>query len=274
MYPSFFIIGTQKGGTTSLYNYLVQHPCVLSATEKEIHYFSDNYQKGPNWYNQHFPSLLRKLRQMLSCRHYVVTGEATPFYMFHPLAPSRIHEAFPSAKIIMMLRNPVDRAFSHFRYHVKLDAENLSFEEAIEAEPERLEGEIERMASDEGYNGTNYKLYSYLKRGIYVEQVERWFALFPKEQILILKSEDFFSEPERCFATVQKFLGVRSVSLSSYKKFNAGEGDSVSPETRERLQNAAYWERIPQADIVDRAIAREIDRMEKRRGEPYQPRPE
>jgi hypothetical protein len=91
------------------------------------------------------------------------------------------------------------------------------------------------MASDEGYNGTNYKLYSYLKRGIYVEQVERWFALFPREQILILKSEDFFSDPEKCFITVQKFLGLRDFSLPSYRTFNAGEGQSVNPETRERL---------------------------------------
>src|SRR3990172_222546 len=176
--PDFFIVGAQKCGTTSLYNYLARHPCVLGATKKEIHYFSDLYDEGIGWYKSHFPSLLKKYSGILVNRRVLITGEATPFYIFHPHAPERIGKLFPHAKIIMMFRNPVDRAYSHYRYHVKLGAEALSFEDAIAAEPERLADELGKMIADEHYNSYNYKMFSYLKRGIYIEQLRRWLDLF------------------------------------------------------------------------------------------------
>lgn len=234
--PDFFIVGGQKCGTTSLYNYLVQHPCVLPASKKEIHFFSDNFAEGYRWYKRHFPPLFDEYRRALSQRHRVVTGEATPYYLFHPHAPRRIRRLFPHAKIIIMLRNPVDRAFSHYRYHVKLGVETLTFEEAIKAEPARLQGELEHMIRDEGYFSFNYKMFSYLNRGIYIDQVSRWFEQFPDGQILVLKSEDFFADPETRFNVVQEFLGLPRHTLSSYRKFNVGEDVAVRTETRGRLQ--------------------------------------
>ena len=172
---------------------------------------------------------------MLACRHYVITGEATPYYIFHPHAPRRIKKLFPHAKIIMMLRNPVDRAYSHYRYHVKLGVENLTFEKAIEAESVRLRGKLERMLIDPHYNSTNYKVFSYLKRGIYIEQIMRWYELFPGEQILIIKSEEFFANPEQCFHKVEDFLGLPRYSLKTYKKFNIGKNAVMRKDIRERL---------------------------------------
>lgn len=235
MKPSFFIVGTQKGGTTSLYNYLVEHPCVLAAKKKEIHYFSDNYAKGAAWYKQHFPSVVKQLKAFIKNKKIIITGEATPFYLFHPHAPERIWRAFPDAKIILMLRNPIDRAYSHYRYHIKLGEETLTFEEAIAAEPERLEGEYEKMLTDENYNSVNYKIYSYLKRGIYVDQLERWLAFFPKEQILVIKSEDFFSDPAASHREAQSFLSLQPIPLISYRKFNEGKASSINPHTRKEL---------------------------------------
>lgn len=233
--PDFFIIGTQKGGTTSLYNYLVQHPCVLSSNEKEIHFFSDKYHKGLSWYSGQLPSLYKKYRHALKIHHKPLTGEATPYYIFHPLAASRIKQVCPNAKIIMMLRNPVDRAFSHYRYHVKLGEESLSFKEAIEAEASRLRGEVEKMMEDESYFSKNLKLYSYLKRGVYIEQVKRWYGLFPGRQILVLKSEDFFANTEGNYNKVLEFLGLPEYTLTSFKTFNVGKEVAMDDDVRSML---------------------------------------
>jgi len=235
MKPYFYIVGAQKCGTTSLYKYLIQHPCVLSAKEKEVHFFSDKFDKGYSWYAKQFPSLFSKYSHFLSCPQGAITGEATPYYIFHPHAARRIHAWTPNARIIMMLRNPVDRAFSHYRYHVKLGVEELSFSDAIDAEPTRLAGEFEKMQSDENYQSENYKLYSYLKRGIYIEQLTPWFELFPKEQILVIQSEEFFSDPKLSFNKTLEFLKLSQYEISSFKKFNEGKQKSIDDETRKLL---------------------------------------
>ncbi|MCC6208464.1 MAG: sulfotransferase domain-containing protein [Gammaproteobacteria bacterium] len=233
--PDFFIIGVQKGGTTSLYNYLARHPHVLPATEKEIHYFTDNYSRGDAWYRTRFPARYHKIRRMLESRARILTGEATPYYIFHPHAARRIQARYPHASIILMLRNPVERAYSHYRYHVKLGVEKLSFEDAIAAEPKRLTGELEKMMTDENYSSEAYKLFSYLRRGIYIEQIRRWREYFPREQMLVLKSEDFFSDPAACFLEVTQFLRLERHDLSSYDAFNAGAESTLRPDTRQRL---------------------------------------
>ncbi len=243
--PDFFIIGAQKCGTTSLYNYLVKHPCVLSSHEKEIHFFTDKYDKGYSWYSKQFPSLIKKYYYTVRKHHRIITGEATPYYLFHPHVAKRIKSAFPKAKIIIMLRNPVDRAFSHYRYHVKLGQEPLSFKDAIEAEPARLQEEYEKMLMDENYSSINYKIFSYLKRGIYIEQVKRWFELFPAEQILVLKSEEFFSDTASCFSRVLDFLELPEYELSSYKTFNIGRETAMDREIRKFL--VKYYRQYNQA---------------------------
>lgn len=233
--PDFFIIGVQKGGTTSLYNYLARHPAVLPASEKEIHYFTDHFRRGDAWYRARFPTRYRKWRRMLGLRARILTGEATPYYIFHPHAARRIEARYPDARIILMLRNPVDRAYSHYRYHVKLGVETLSFEQAIAAEPQRLAGELERMMADESYCSESYKLFSYLRRGVYIEQVRRWREYFPREQMLILRSEDFFADPARCFLEVTQFLGLPHHELPSYDTFNAGAEAALPAGMRQQL---------------------------------------
>lgn len=233
--PDFFIIGVQKGGTTSLYNYLVRHPGVLAASEKEIHYFTDHYARGDAWYRAQFPTRYQKFLRMLEQRSRILTGEATPYYIFHPHAPHRVKARYPGARIILMLRNPVDRAYSHYRHHVKLGVETLSFEQAIVAEPRRIDGELERMMADESYCSEAYKLFSYLKRGVYIEQIRRWREHFAREQILILRSEDFFADPAKCFTDVAQFLGLQRHALPSYDTFNAGAESALGRDVRQRL---------------------------------------
>ena len=138
-WPDFLIIGTQRGGTTSLYEYLCRHPQVSPATEKEIHYFDFQTARGPAWYRAHFPWRFPRTR---------ITGEASPFYLFHPRVPRLVRDLLPAVRLIVLLRDPVERAHSHFRLQKRAGIERLAtFEEALEAEPARLEGEREKMAA-------------------------------------------------------------------------------------------------------------------------------
>lgn len=222
--PTFVIIGTQKGGTTSLYRYLDKHDDVTMSTRKEVHFFDFFSFKGSNWYLAHFP-LRGEAGQ---------TGEASPSYLFHPEAPKRIHAAFPDIKIIALLRNPVDRAYSHYQMEYRRGNDPLSFEEAIAQEPERLRD------SDPDSAGGNWRRYSYLSRGMYVEQLARWLELFPREQFLLIKSEEFFREPGRLFDQVLRFLELPSRPLPRYRSYKSHGYAPMRPETKAR--RAHYYE--------------------------------
>ena len=230
--PSYLIIGGQKCGTTSLYNYLIQHPNLIAASEKEIHFFSTNYHKGDQWYKTHFPRT-----KAFGNKTNVITGEASPYYIFHPHSPARVRKKLPDVKIIAMLRDPVERAFSHYKHHVKLKVEPLTFADAIKAEPERLMCEWDKMVKNEDYDSYNLQMYSYLARGVYVDQLKRWLDYFPREQFLILQSEDFFRNPEDNYLKSLKFLGLPEYKLSTYRAFNAGHRSSMDKSMRKYLTN-------------------------------------
>ena len=225
--PNFLIIGSQKCGTTSLFNYLTQHPNVKAPSKKEIHFFDYNYTKGYEWYKNHF-LITKGFRK----RSNLITGEATPYYIFYPHSPARVRKILPNVKLIVMLRDPVERAFSHYKHHVKHKVESLPFAEAIKMESERLNCEMEKMILDENYNSYNFQMFSYLARGVYIDQLKRWMEHFPKEQFLIIKSEDFFNEPEGYYRKTQRFLGLPEYNLMSYKKYNASRLSSIPENVR------------------------------------------
>lgn len=229
--PDFLIIGAQKAGTTSLYHYLIQHPHIDTAVTKEVHYFDMNYDKGKQWYIDQFPSLT------VSYSH--LTGEASPYYIFHPLAPSRIYEMMPRAKIIILLRNPIDRAFSHYHHNVRKRREPLNFEDAINQEEARLAGELESLKREPNYKSVNYQHYSYLNRGIYVDQLQQWYELFPRDQILVINYEHFFGNLPRSMNDVTDFLGVYQFECQ-YEPHNQGTYDSMNPRTRDQLREYFY----------------------------------
>jgi hypothetical protein len=174
------------------------------------------------------------------------TGEATPYYLFHPLAAERIAETLPSIKLMMVLRNPVERAYSHYLHEVGLGIEHLSFEQAIDEEPRRLEGESERIASDHMYPGFKHQHFSYLARGIYCDQLVRWFSLFPRERFLILESERFWADPRTSHVTVLRFLGLPPIPLPDYPQHNKSEPSKMSSPTKDMLRDyfAPHNERL------------------------------
>jgi len=236
--PNFIIIGAAKSGTSSLYTYLTKHPLVHPAYKKEIHYFDLNFSKSLNWYRAHFsyqPFL--KIKPSQKKTPCPITGEATPYYLCHPLAPKRIHDVIPHIKLIVMLRDPVDRAYSHYQHAVRHGLEKLSFEEAIFAEATRLHGETEKLKRDENYHSFSHRHHSYLLRGRYAEQIEMWYQYFSPTQILVVESETFFSAPEHTLKQVVDFLGLPPFKLPEYKVLQKGSYPKMQPSTREYLAN-------------------------------------
>lgn len=235
--PSFIIIGTQKGGTTSLYDEITSHPCVTPAVTKEVHFFDVNFGKGLRWYQAFFPSYSQG-----SKRHSkdFITGEASPSYLCHPHAARRISEIVPQVQLLVLLRNPVTRAYSHYHHEVRLGFETLPFAEAIENENERLLGEKEKMLADETYDSQNYRHYSYLARGIYIDQVRVWRQLFPDKQILFLKSEDFYKDTTAVMKRVIAFLGLSDWEPEARRKPKAFPYPQMDAKTRQCLMD--YFE--------------------------------
>jgi hypothetical protein len=227
--PDFIIIGTQRGGTTSLYRYLTAHPDIAPALRKEVHYFDRYYEKGMDWYLAHFP--VRGEVPMV--------GEASPYYLFHPDVPERARAVVPHAKFIALLRNPVDRAYSHHQMRVRKGLESLSFEDAIGKEHERL-------SSSDDPSSLTWRYYSYIKRGLYVDQLKRWMSVFPREQFLIIKSEDLYNDPERVLQQTLAYLGLRSWSLANFKAHHLVGYPDMDPATRKRLAEyyAPYNQRL------------------------------
>jgi hypothetical protein len=233
--PDFVIVGANKCGTTSLYHLLAQHPYVEPAASKELQFFDEFFDLGVEWYRRCFPS------PRWEDGRRTITGEATPSYLFHPHAAKRMAEVVPHAQLIALLRNPVDRAYSHYNQVVRRGFEPLRFEEAIEAEEARLRGERDRMLEDERYFSDDHRSFSYLSTGIYVEHLQRWAKFFPREQMLVLKSEDFFDNPKQTLKLAFDFLDLPDWEPKAYEVRKKGTyEEGMEPATRRRLEE--YFE--------------------------------
>ncbi len=239
--PDFVIIGAKRGGTTSLYNYLLAHPSVLSLFPaaqkiKGVHFFENEFRRGVSWYRSHFPTAVRRRLATRSGGGGVVAGEASPYYLFHPHAPARAARFIPRARLIVLLRNPVDRAYSHYSDRVRHGVETLSFEEAIDREPERLQREIDRMQRDEWYPSFAHEHFSYVTQGEYAGPLRRWLSLFPAHRVTILLSEDFYRDPDAVYQEILAFLGLPRFLLQDFPAYNFHpRTPEMDPSTRERL---------------------------------------
>lgn len=225
--PAFLIIGAQKGGTTSLHEYLAEHPLVSPPTTKEVHYFDHAHRRGSGWYRAHFrpPS-----------RPGEICGESTPYYLFHPLVPELVARDLPDSKLIVILRNPIDRAFSHHNHERALGFEDLPFEQAIAREPDRLAGEEQRILENPRHRSFPHQHHSYLSRSRYADQLERWLSYAGRDRFLILSSEDLFEEPRAALAETQRFLGLEPNLPDDLTARNARSYAPIDAGLRSRLR--------------------------------------
>ena len=225
--PDYLIVGAQKSGSTSLYDYLIQHPEVAPAKTKEVHYFSNNYEKGVSWYRAHFSfSFLSGL-----------IGEATPYYLYHPLAADRIKKTLPGVKIMVVLRDPSSRAISHYHHAVNHGFEETSIKEAFERDLNNYKELTSRVY--DGERIVKHQENSYISRGFYVEQLERYYELFDRENILLVKSDEFFDDPQGVLNVVFKFLNIDPDFIPSDMGVkNPGKYKEIS---RENIDEVKSW---------------------------------
>lgn len=238
--PDFIIIGGKRCGTTSVFRNLSRHPGYVplfpaAQKIKGPHFFDTHFDRGMTWYRSHFPPRSRLGASSSGVRF---TGESSPYYLFHPQAPKRAARHVPDAKLIVLLRNPADRAFSHYRERVRHGAETLSFEDALDAEKDRLAGEEERILKDESYASWTHEHQSYQAQGRYARSLERWLEHFPRRQFLFVRSEDLFETPRETYGRITDFLGVEPLASDTFEHHNFHPGDPMDPSVRKRLEDA------------------------------------
>ena len=224
--PDFLGVGTQKGGTTYLYELLKRHPQVFLAEPKEQHFFSLHWQRGVDWYRKQFASAAESQ----------ICGEITPYYLFHPEAPARIQSLLPNVKLIVLLRDPVERALSQYFHSRRLGLDHLDLEEAFAAEASRLRNSTETLK--QGLPHLSHQQHSYLSRSRYEEQLMRFDYYFASDQILLLKSEDLFLKTELIWGKIMDFLGLNPAICPQLKPVYQGHGESnhVSSDVKHRLR--------------------------------------
>ena len=233
--PDYIIAGAQKSGTTSLWAYLNEHARVEPALMKEMHFFDNNYHRGITWYRSHFP-FEHDNRLHASSGGSTLVGESSAYYMFHPLSARRIKEAVPECKIILLMRNPIDRAFSHYQLKLRRRQETLSFDEALDAEAARLEGEEERILDSPFYHSLAHDRFSYMARGHYLEQIIRWQKLFAPNQLMIIESGDLFKRTADVYQRVLQFLDLPSWQPAQFgNRFPGKYKEKMLDATRRRL---------------------------------------
>jgi hypothetical protein len=225
--PDFVILGTQRGGTTSLFDYLGRHPQVFPAYRKEVHFYDLHHDRGLGWYKAHFP-----LARQMSAGD--ITGEATPNYLIHPDAPRRLQAVTPEARLVVVVRNPIERAHSSWRLLSSRGVESAPFEEAIAREHREIDLQIRQSNGDPKRIGTALQ-FSYLAKSRYAEQMERWLEVFPLEQFIVIASEDMFDRQERVLTDLSKFLGIDSWDPSSFPALNRIAPASIDDGVRQEL---------------------------------------
>jgi Sulfotransferase domain len=227
-FPDFLIIGAQRCGTTYLYDLLTDHPRVLKASHKEIHFFDTHFARGPRWYRGNFPASPKGEN---STGPYVY-GEASPTYMAYSSVPGRIRELLPHIRLIALVRNPVDRAVSHFHHFCRLGYESRSFGDAIDWEYRHLSSGGRPLFLDSPEHRSDPL---YLSTGMYGQQIQLWLHAFPRDQILIIPSDDLFEREAEVLEITVRFLELPNISPKRARTPKQFSYPKISRGTRQRL---------------------------------------
>jgi hypothetical protein len=234
--PDFIVIGAQRSGTTSLFEYLIQHPQIVTPLYKEVRYFTDRYWLGPLYYRACFPTRweMNRMRQSGPA----LTFDATPNYMFDPVAQERIKRKLPNVKLVAILRDPIDRAISQYRFSVQSNREPLPFEQAIAAEPERLK-RLPGESDAQYYNRKAIRVYSYTTRGHYASQLKNVIKLFGRERLHVMCFESLIEDPQTHFTALLRFLGLEpcdGIRFQAHHQSRKAPRPDIAPETLQQLR--------------------------------------
>jgi hypothetical protein len=233
--PGFVMIGVQRCGTTSMFRMLAAHPQAVHAYRKQVNYFDLNYARPMSWYYGHFP-MASQARRRAGNLGEPVAFEASGYYIYHPFALERMARDLPDLRLVVMLRDPVERAYSAYKHEYARGFETETFERALELEDSRLAGEVDRMRQDIGYESLPHRHHSYKHRGQYAEQLERVFEHYPRSQVHVLESELYFSQPAQEYGRLLEFLGLRPYQPAQFTQLNARPGTPLQTETRDALR--------------------------------------
>lgn len=243
--PEFLVIGAKRGGSTSFYFDLIEHPSIVRlypppvpllkpVATKGVHYFDSEFGHGTRWYRSYFPTTAT--RAVVARRTgRAITGEASPYYLFHPAAAARAHALVPQTRLIAILRDPVLRTYSHWKERRRQSAEDLDFLDALAAEPERLAGERERLLADPGYQSYPWEQQSYATQSLYAQALRPWIDLFGRDRLFVAASEDYYADPNAVLRACHEFLGLPPRSTATGQVRNAAAGQPLPENLRRAL---------------------------------------
>lgn len=248
--PDFLLCGAQRSGTTSLYKSLCQNPGVAGPVlRKGVHYFDTGYHRGASWYRSHFP-----LRVSLRGRPPLRAFESSPYYLFHPLAAERIARDLPWARVVVILRDPVERAYSAHAHETARGFETEPFARAVELEESRLAGEEEKLAADPGYVSRSHQHHGYIARGHYADQLERMEEHLGRDRMYVADYAELFDGTTRELRRIEDFLGLPPGPDRVPGRHNARERAGMPEGLRAELtarfarsdrRLARWWGRTP-----------------------------
>lgn len=229
--PGIVVVGAQRAGTTTLFRLLSDHPQLRRPTvDKGTGYFDDSYGRGPRWYRAHFPLLLPGARRRTAF-------ECSGYYLFHPLAPARIARDLPDAQVVVMVRDPVARAYSAHRHELARGFEQLSFAEAVSREPGRTAGSTEALLADPRATSFAHRHHSYLQRGEYAGQIRRFVDALGPDRVHVVDADALFADPVEEWVALQRRLGLRVHRPSAVGRWNERPGDPLPPDLQRNLRN-------------------------------------
>jgi hypothetical protein len=252
--PDFLIVGSQRCGTTTLFRTLVQHPAVLPPTlRKGVHYFDLSYDKDLSWYRGRFPTATQRDERSEQAGRRALVGESSPYYMWHPLVPSRIAHDLPGVRVLVALRDPVERAYSAHAHEIARGFETEPFEVALELESQRLVGADEALRASRGARHLAHQHQAYVTRGKYIDQLERLERELGRDHMLVIDAQDFWTEPEEQWSQVLDFLDLPPAEVT-FERHNARRRSPMDDALRARLEDqflpyderlAQWWGRTP-----------------------------
>jgi len=238
--PDLLVVGAKRAGTTSLWHYLQQHSGVLplypSAEHlKGLYYFDVHHERGERWYRSHFATAAWRARRERELGHPTVAAEASPYYLFHPLAAERAHSQLPDARVVVLLRDPVERAYSHWKERCR-HTETLDFAQALLAEPLRTAGEEERLLADPTAVSFAHRHQTYVAQGSYSTPLRRWFDAFGRDRVEVVVAEELFASPQSVVDRLWGQLGLPPQQLVDVTAHNSAPSPDMDPAVRRQLR--------------------------------------